>query len=134
MRLFTFIAIALLMSSFFPTDVHAQSYWCWDDHPTLGNKQILPGRCYQRPAAGNPVPEEVRIASYVRCRVYKGGRDEYTSNCCEHITNADASYLKVCSGRTNPESGLGLAIQIGTVLNTFPLLCQKIDCDYIVEW
>lgn len=134
MRFFKGLPAFLSLFLLYPERTFAQTYRCWDDHPTLGGKQILPGRCFPWPAAGDPIPEDVRMASYVRCRVYLGGADEYTNNCCEHLTNADASFLKVCSGRQNPPQGLDLALRTMNITNKSLLLCQKIDCGYFEEW
>ena len=134
MRTFLFGFALLVSTLIFPNTSHAQGYVCWDEHERLSGRQILPGRCFQKPMAGNPVPRDVRIASYVRCEVYKGGNDEYPGSCCGHLSSADANYLKVCEGKRTPAQGLELAIQIGTILNELPLLCQVFDCGYMVEW
>lgn len=101
------------------------SYPCWD-----GNDGKLWGDACL-PAPTTHFDMNGRTAMYIRCRAVKGGRDEYTQNCCEHLASSDARTLKVCEGHTDPESGLGLMLQIYKITGPTRWVCEQIDCQMI---
>lgn len=127
-----FIAILLLAVGFTTvTSMSAEAQAApWGDRCHPSGNYLVTGVCL--PATGTPITDRYwRGALYVRCRGYNGGRDEYTSNCCEHLTLADGNALKVCNGRTNPESGLGLYLQFFKVTQAVGQACSVVPCEQV---
>ncbi len=121
-----FLFTAVLFSS---TPAQAQAGpWGNNCHPS-GN-YLIPGVCL--PGTGAKIDGIYwRGALYVRCRAYNGGQDEYTNNCCEHLTDGDSYTLKVCRGRTNPETGLGLYLQIFKITQAVGRACSLVPCESV---
>jgi len=79
-------------------------------------KTVLIGtECAPPPhTAGGTISDSMRIGLYYRCRGIEGGTpassptqskgDEYTNNCCDHLTADLQKSQKVCGFR--PDSGL----------------------------
>lgn len=54
------------------------------------------------PAATDPnIPDEVRARLYFRC-AQSGGKDEYTAQCCDHLTGALQDKYGVCRAAPSP--------------------------------
>ncbi len=130
MRLFCVLALSIL--SFLPGSAIAEhdtllSYPCATD-PHLINGELTDGWCL--PARTTHFDQTGRVGMYIRCRL-KGGNDEYVEgNCCKHLRESDAYEFRVCRGRTIPESGLGLVLQLGE-LGTNGWICRFVDCQLI---
>jgi hypothetical protein len=120
----------LICACLFPSLASAEhdtlyDYRCWQGD----TRELYDGACLPSPTTHFDM--NGRTAMYIRCRAVKGGRDEYTANCCEHLRDSDASALKVCRGRTNPESGLGLILQFYTLTGPTRWVCNVVDCQLI---
>lgn len=125
------VSFLLLLAALFFASTSAQAQGGpWGNNCHSSGNYLVPGVCL--PAAGTRINDMYwRGALYVRCRAYNGGRDEYTSNCCDHLSEGDAQTLKVCRGRTNPESGLGLYLQIFKVTQAVGRACSLVPCEQV---
>lgn len=123
--LFSLIAVpAILIGS----TQEAKAYTCWE-----GKRDLLPGVCLPVPNSSIPNPA-LRTALYVRCRGYKGGEDEYTRDCCEHLTSADAQALFVCERDQSVAMGLDMIFEANKFTNIVGSSCVFIDCDELMRW
>ncbi len=120
--------VIVILASDIPS-AHAQG-GPWGNNCHSSGNYLVPGVCLPTPTT--VVPNIYwRGALYVRCRGYNGGQDEYTSNCCDHLTPSDSNTLRVCEGRTNPESGLGLYLQFFKVTQAVGQACSIVPCEQV---
>ncbi|WP_300037098.1 hypothetical protein [uncultured Roseobacter sp.] len=117
------VATFLNLSGFEP-DIAADKteptldYLCMED-----GSEVSPGRCF--PAKNQTsIPRDVRIALYIHCRVTSNGVDQYTSNCCDHLTQNDGLQLAVCNGREALPSGLEAAIVLSNFASIEDLIAE----------
>ncbi len=75
------------------SEAQPQQYQC---HPDV-RVRFEDGTCKPAPTAPN-IPPNIRAAMYAACE-RNGGHDEYTSQCCDHLTQQLADRLRVCPPR-----------------------------------
>ncbi len=95
----------------------------------ISDAELFDGQCL--PSRTTHFDQDGRVAMYIRCRAVKGGGDEYTGNCCDHLRDADSYQFKVCKGATEPQSGLGLMLQVYKIIGPTRWVCEEVDCQKI---
>lgn len=116
-----FVILIVLPAS----EATAQTHPCWRNNQgnIVGYLYDDSSVCLPKPS-GEGINSGTRRALYIRCRVKLRGGDEYTSNCCDHLTSRDADHLGVCEHRCNPPCKLDKQIQIDSVVEYGEILCR----------